>query len=187
MLDNKEKFIGEGLTYDDVLLVPAYSENLPHEVNLGSKFTINILQRLKFPRKIIEKTALLVRNHMFVYGVDEVTEAGVRRLLRRVGLKNIDDLINLRIADRLGSGVPKAVPYKLRHLKYLFEKVAQDPISAKMLKISGDDIMKILNIFVILLMLFIIGCSQNNTQLKDSSGEVDISQMVWQTTKKRLK
>ena len=42
MLDNKEKFIGEGLTYDDVLLVPAYSENLPHEVNLGSKFTRNI-------------------------------------------------------------------------------------------------------------------------------------------------
>ena len=35
MLDNKEKFIGEGLTYDDVLLVPAYSENLPHEVDLG--------------------------------------------------------------------------------------------------------------------------------------------------------
>ena len=43
MLDNKEKFIGEGLTYDDVLLVPAYSENLPHEVDLGSKFTRNIV------------------------------------------------------------------------------------------------------------------------------------------------
>lgn len=43
MLDNKEKFIGEGLTYDDVLLVPAYSENLPHEVNLRSKFTRNIV------------------------------------------------------------------------------------------------------------------------------------------------
>ena len=42
MLDIKEKFIGEGLTYDDVLLVPSYSENLPHEVNLGSKFTRNI-------------------------------------------------------------------------------------------------------------------------------------------------
>ena len=43
MVDNKEKFIGEGLTYDDVLLVPAYSENLPHEVDLGSKFTRNIV------------------------------------------------------------------------------------------------------------------------------------------------
>jgi IMP dehydrogenase len=42
MLDNNEKFIGEGLTYDDVLLVPSYSENLPHEVSLASRFTRNI-------------------------------------------------------------------------------------------------------------------------------------------------
>ena len=42
MLDNNEKFIGEGLTYDDVLLVPSYSENLPHEVSLVSRFTRNI-------------------------------------------------------------------------------------------------------------------------------------------------
>ena len=34
--------INEGLTYDDVLLVPAYSEVLPREVNLKSKFTRNI-------------------------------------------------------------------------------------------------------------------------------------------------
>lgn len=36
------KIIGEGLTYDDVLLVPAYSEVLPREVNIQSKFTRNI-------------------------------------------------------------------------------------------------------------------------------------------------
>ena len=83
---------------------------------------------------------------MFVYGVDEVTEAGVRRLLRRVGRANMPDLIDLRVADRLGSGCPKAVPYKLRHLKYLIEKVSKDPISAKMLKINGHDIIKQLKI-----------------------------------------
>ena len=36
------KILGEGLTYDDVLLVPAYSEVLPREVNIQSKFTRNI-------------------------------------------------------------------------------------------------------------------------------------------------
>ena len=36
------KILGEGLTYDDVLLVPAYSEILPREVNIQSKFTRNI-------------------------------------------------------------------------------------------------------------------------------------------------
>lgn len=42
MLLNTEKFIGEGLTYDDVLLVPAYSDVLPRDVNISSKFTRNI-------------------------------------------------------------------------------------------------------------------------------------------------
>jgi len=36
------KFVGEGLTYDDVLLVPNYSEVLPREVNIQTKFTKNI-------------------------------------------------------------------------------------------------------------------------------------------------
>lgn len=39
---NNSKIIGEGLTYDDVLLVPAYSEVLPREVNISSQFTKNI-------------------------------------------------------------------------------------------------------------------------------------------------
>lgn len=42
MLLNSEKVLGEALTYDDVLLVPAYSEVLPREVDLTSKFTRNI-------------------------------------------------------------------------------------------------------------------------------------------------
>jgi IMP dehydrogenase len=39
---SKDKFVGEGLTYDDVLLVPAYSEVLPREVDIRSPFTRNI-------------------------------------------------------------------------------------------------------------------------------------------------
>ena len=112
---------------------------------VGAKFVKKILTRLKFPNKIVEKVSLLVKNHMFYYNVDEVSEAGVRRLIRRTGKENLKDLMDLRIADRLGSGVPKAKPYKLRHLEYLIEKVSKDPISAKMLKVNGQDIMKILN------------------------------------------
>lgn len=36
------KIISQGLTYDDVLLVPAYSETLPREVSIASKFSRNI-------------------------------------------------------------------------------------------------------------------------------------------------
>ena len=42
MTAHENKILGEGLTYDDVLLVPAYSEVLPREVSIKTKFTKNI-------------------------------------------------------------------------------------------------------------------------------------------------
>lgn len=116
-----------------------------HEV-VGAKMAAKILERLKFSKKFIEKVVLLVRYHLFYYNVEEVTENSVRRLVRNVGPENMDDLLEVRIADRKGSGVPKAEPYKLRHLRAVIEKVSHDPISVKMLKINGDIIMKELKI-----------------------------------------
>ena len=42
MIIDPDKFLGEGLTYDDVLVVPAYSEILPREVDVSTAFTRNI-------------------------------------------------------------------------------------------------------------------------------------------------
>lgn len=112
----------------------------------GARQTREILERLRFSKDIIKKVTHLVRYHMFVYDVGTVSEAGVRRLVRRIGPENLDEMFNLRVADRLGSGCPKAVPYKLRHLRYMMEKVAKDPISVKMLKVGGNDVMKILQV-----------------------------------------
>ena len=116
-----------------------------HEM-LGAKITCQILSRLKFSKKDIEKISKLVRYHLFYYNVDEVGESSVRKLIRQAGLENIDELLEVRMCDRIGSGCPKAEPYKLRHLRYLIEKLSQDPISVKMLKVSGNDVMKILKI-----------------------------------------
>lgn len=116
-----------------------------HDI-MGARATARILERLRFDKETIERVANLVRHHMFVYDVGAVTEAGVRRLLVRVGPENMADLIALRVADRLGSGVPKAQPYRLRHFQYMVDKVQHDPISVKMLKINGSDIMEILKI-----------------------------------------
>ena len=109
--------------------------------HVGAKMTRHMLTRLRYPKKIVEKAALLVDQHMFFYNVGEVTEAAVRRLVKRVGPENMDDLLDVRVGDRLGSGVPKAVPYKMRHLKYMIEKVSGDPLSVKMLAVSGHDLM----------------------------------------------
>ena len=116
-----------------------------HEI-LGAKMTCQVLNRLKFSKKDIEKIAKLVRYHLFYYNVGEVSEASVRRLVRQVELENVAELLQLRYCDRIGSGCPKAEPYKLRHLKYLIEKISQDPISVKMLEVNGKDVMDTLEI-----------------------------------------
>lgn len=113
-----------------------------HEV-VGGEMTKEILERLKFPKDFVKKVSHLVRHHLFYYNVGEVTESGVRRFIKRVGIENIDDLVQVRKADRIGSGVPKAVPYKLRHLLFMIEKVRRDPITTSNLEIDGDDVMNI--------------------------------------------
>lgn len=113
---------------------------------VGANMARAVMARLKFPGEIADKVVTLVRYHMFYYSVGEVTEASVRRLIANVGIENIDELLRLREGDRIGSGTPKAVPYKLRHLKYMIDKVSHDPISVKMLKVDGQDVMDTLRI-----------------------------------------
>jgi tRNA nucleotidyltransferase (CCA-adding enzyme) len=122
-----------------------YSTFYSHD-HIGARITEKMLTRLRFPKEVVKKTTLLVDNHLFYYNVGEVTAASVRRLIKRVGLENMDDLMAVRIGDRLGSGVPKAKPYKLRHLEYMIEKVSRDPISAKMLAVNGTDLISELRI-----------------------------------------
>lgn len=110
--------------------------------HVGARVVRNILKRLKYSNRIVNQVSMLVDNHMFYYNPDEVGDASVRRLIKKVGLENMKDLIDLRISDRLGSGVPKAKPYKLRHLEYVIDKVSRDAVSVKMLKIGGNNLIK---------------------------------------------
>lgn len=116
-----------------------------HEV-VGAKMAAVVMDRLRFGKDTAERVVHLVRHHLFYYNVGEVSEAGVRRFIARVGPEYIDDLLKVREGDRIGSGVPKAFPYKLRHLLFMMEKVKKDPIHPKMLAVKGDDVMKLLNI-----------------------------------------
>ncbi|GIW67571.1 MAG: HDIG domain-containing protein [Candidatus Parcubacteria bacterium] len=113
-----------------------------HEI-LGAKITKRILERLRYSNEIIKKVTHLVSQHMFYLEIDKVTPAAVRRLVRRVGQENLEDLFKLRHADRIGSGVPKAEPYRLRYLRYLIEKVHLEPITPKMLNINGYDLLNL--------------------------------------------
>jgi poly(A) polymerase/tRNA nucleotidyltransferase (CCA-adding enzyme) len=110
-----------------------------HEV-IGAKMAHTILSRMRFSTEVVDKVEKMVRFHLFYYNVDEVTESSVRRLVQKVGVEDMEDLIRVRMCDRIGSGVPKAEPYKLRHFRFLVEKVQRDPVSVGMLAIDGNRI-----------------------------------------------
>lgn len=116
-----------------------------HDI-VGARMTEKLMKRLQFSNELVKQVTHLVRHHMFYYDVGKVTEAGLRRLLRRVGPENFDDLIKVRIAERKGSGVPKAEPYRLRHLQFLAEKASRQPISVGQLAINGKDLMEQLSL-----------------------------------------
>jgi tRNA nucleotidyltransferase (CCA-adding enzyme) len=51
--------------------------------------------------------------------------------------------MNVRIADRVGTGRPKEEPYRLRKYQAMIEEVMRDPVSVGMLKIDGKGIMEV--------------------------------------------
>jgi poly(A) polymerase/tRNA nucleotidyltransferase (CCA-adding enzyme) len=113
-----------------------------HEV-VGARMTREILSRLKLPRETIESVTTLVRWHMFFSDPDEITLAAVRRTITRVGEDQIEDLLNLRICDRIGTGRPKEQPFRFRKYKAMVDEARRDPLSVKMLQIDGNRIMEI--------------------------------------------
>ena len=118
-----------------------------HEL-AGAKMAYQICERLRFSKKDREKIVTLIRWHMFT--VDEhITDAAVRRFIRRIGVENVKDMIDLRIGDRLGSGIPeeRAESWRLKKFKQRIEEQLQpEPFSIKDLAIDGTDIMKELNL-----------------------------------------
>lgn len=116
-----------------------------HEIE-GSKMAAEVSERLRFSNKQKQKIVTLVRWHMFT--VDEkITDAAVRRFIRRVGLDNVKDMMDLRIGDRLGGGTQTAESWRLKLFKKrVEEQLAPAPFGINDLAIDGNDIMKELGI-----------------------------------------
>jgi poly(A) polymerase/tRNA nucleotidyltransferase (CCA-adding enzyme) len=115
-----------------------------HEV-VGAKMTKDIMIRMKMPKDLTEEVVSLVRWHMFFSDPDEITLSAVRRTISRIGAENIENLLNLRVCDRIGTGRPKEQPFRFRKYKAMVDQALREPISVKMLKINGDKIMSLTN------------------------------------------
>ena len=110
-----------------------------HEV-VGARMAKDIAQRFRLSKKDTSRIFTLVRWHMFVYD-KSVTDAYIRRFIRRVGIENIEDMIALRIADRLGSGA-KRTSWRLEEMQDRIREQLVQPFTIRDLKIDGNDLMR---------------------------------------------
>ncbi len=113
-----------------------------HEV-IGAKMAKKILNDLRFPQETIANVASLIRWHMFFSDPDQVTLSAVRRIITNVGVEHIQELLNLRICDRIGTGRPKEQPFRLRKYMAMVDEAMRDPVSVAMLKVDGKRLMEL--------------------------------------------
>jgi len=114
-----------------------------HEVS-GARTAKRIAERLKLSKRDQDRIFTLVRWHMFVYE-SKMTDASIRRFIRRVGKENIHDMMALRVGDRVGGG-SKATSWRLTELQKRIGEQFYEPLSLKDMNINGVEVMEILNI-----------------------------------------
>ncbi len=114
-----------------------------HEI-IGAKMASKMLKRLRYSTEIINQVMVLIKRHMFT---TDVTDKGMRRLIRKTGQGLIFDLLDLRRADVVAQGMGGTTEDV-----DVFEQNIKDEIDRKPpfgygdLALNGDDIMAMFNI-----------------------------------------
>lgn len=111
----------------------------------GSKIALEICKRFNLSKSQTSRIYKLIRWHMFSTNENQ-TDSAVRRFIKNVSLENIDDIMALRIGDRLGGDTRKPVSWRMEKFREKIERVLQKPFSISDLKINGHDIMKLIKI-----------------------------------------
>jgi len=112
-----------------------------HEV-VGAEVAEDVLRRLRTPRAVADRVVRLVRQHMFRYE-PEWSDTAVRRFIAKVGLAGIDDLLALREADNVGSGLSRdAGDLPELRSRIGMETQAGLVIDRTNLAVDGDDLMR---------------------------------------------
>jgi putative nucleotidyltransferase with HDIG domain len=110
-----------------------------HEI-VGTTIAKRIAERLKFSRRETGRLIKLVRYHQFTLD-EKQTDKSIRRFIKKVGIENIEDMLYLRIGDRLGGGA-RETSWRFEDFKKRLIEVQKEPFTVHDLKITGNDIMK---------------------------------------------
>lgn len=114
-----------------------------HEI-FSARSAKAIAERLRFSNKDKDKLWKLVRFHQFTLD-EKQTDSAVRRFIRNVGKEYIDDMLDLRVGDRLGGGA-RETSWRFEEFKKRIIEVQKQPFSISDLRISGNDVMKTLEV-----------------------------------------
>ena len=112
---------------------------------VGGGIAKRVADRLRLSKKQADKLFRLVRWHMFSVTEDQ-TDSAIRRFIKNVGLENIDDIMAVRVGDRLGGGTQTETSWRIERFKERIKEVLVKPFSISDLKINGKDIMEVLKI-----------------------------------------
>lgn len=115
-----------------------------HEV-VGARIAKEICERLHLSKDQREKVYRLVRWHQFSVNEDQ-TDSALRRFIKNIGVENIEDMMDLRVGDRLGGGLQEAESWRLKLFRKRLVEVMKKPFTVTDLKVSGNDVMEILGI-----------------------------------------
>lgn len=115
-----------------------------HEI-VGSRIVLEIAKRFNLSNKQSEKLFKMVKFHMFTLDENQ-TDSAIRRFIKNVGIENVDDMMALRVGDRLGGGTTKAISWRMKRFRERIDEVMTKPFSITDLKVNGKDVMEILNI-----------------------------------------
>lgn len=115
-----------------------------HEL-VGEAMTKAVLERLRFPFEVARDVAHLVRHHMYAAD-DQLTDAAVRRFVRRVGIGAVEPLFALRAADVIASGLPPRDPAQSQRFETRVREaiLARTPFGVAGLAIDGGDVIEIM-------------------------------------------
>ena len=114
-----------------------------HEV-VGARTAKSVLRRLRYSNEMIDDICTLVERHMFT---TDVTDKGLRRLVKRVGVDLIFDLLDLRRADIHAQGRGGTWEDVDQFEQNIRDELAKKPpFSISDLAIDGNDIMKMFDI-----------------------------------------
>jgi hypothetical protein len=114
-----------------------------HEVT-SARTAMDVLKRLRYPQELTHEVSALVERHMFT---TDVTGKGLRRLVKKVGVDLIFDLLDLRRADVAGQGMGGKTDDVDQFEAAIREELAKKPpFGYSDLAINGSDLIEMFSL-----------------------------------------